>query len=228
MVRSKILPVQNTFGAVVQPDPVGVRLPHWNQVHGIRIVEFSQSTGDSTQTDLGDVDGIYVRTPGLTAAVRTADCVPILLARGDGLAAAALHAGWRGSIGASVSTSAQVAGTTTSGGKGIVEAFGEFLHSVGDNASHWVAAIGPSARGCCYEVSQEIADSFAQIVPTAVRKRNLDLAVFNAAHLRKIGVQKIDVLPYCTICETGQNGFVFHSFRREKNRARQVSWLTLS
>lgn len=205
MVRSELLTVNHGFGAIAQTDPVNVVLPKWNQVHGIKIQRFEQPG-----QDLGDSDGIYAHTPGLTVAIRTADCVPILLARDDGTAAAALHAGWRGSL------------------AGIVPAFGELLKINGDAPPHWSAAIGPSARGCCYEVSSEIADAFAEVVPAAVQNRNLDLATFNAARLREIGVQKIDILSYCTICARDENGFIFHSFRREKGRARQVSWLTLS
>lgn len=205
MVRSELLTVPHGFGARVQTDPLGSVLPKWRQVHGVKIARF-----DRPDQDLGDIDGIYSRSPGLTVAVRTADCVPILLAREDGAAAAALHAGWRGSL------------------AGIVTEFGKFLETHGEAASRWSAAIGPSARACCYEVSAEIAEAFRTIVPAAVHDRNLDLAVFNAARLHEIGVQKIDVLPYCTICARDENGYIFHSFRREKGLARQVSWLTLS
>ena len=193
------------FGNRARPDPQDLALPVWNQVHGIQI-GFVESAGQ----DLGDVDGMWTTVSGLTVAVRTADCVPILLRRRDGAAVAALHAGWRGSI------------------ADIVGQFVATVERAGDAPAEWEAMIGPSARGCCYEVDEDLARRFQERVPASVKGRNLDLAAFNASRLRELGVQKIDVHPACTICAIDENGPIFHSFRREKGRARQVSWLTLS
>ncbi len=65
------------------------------QVHGTRVVEVrrpGQHRGASA-------DAAWTAVPGVTLAVRTADCVPIVLYGADlngGGAVAAIHAGWRG------------------------------------------------------------------------------------------------------------------------------------
>ena len=48
---------------------------------------------------LPDTDAIITRTPGLRIGVRTADCVPLLLHAPDIRAVAAIHAGWKGTLG---------------------------------------------------------------------------------------------------------------------------------
>lgn len=65
------------------------------QVHGTRIVEV-QRPGQHWGVS---ADAAWTSAPGATLAVRTADCVPIVLygadLKGNG-AVAAIHAGWRG------------------------------------------------------------------------------------------------------------------------------------
>jgi copper oxidase (laccase) domain-containing protein len=80
--------------------------------------------------------------PGLLLAIATADCVPVLLARRDGREVAALHVGWRGAH------------------AGIVDRFAALVRGRGGDPGDWVAAIGPAAQACCYEVSAELIDSF--------------------------------------------------------------------
>src|SRR5690606_30938554 len=65
------------------------RAPHWlTQVHGTRIV----SVGDADRR----ADGVWSRRAGEPCVVLTADCLPVLMARCDGTAVGAFHAGWRG------------------------------------------------------------------------------------------------------------------------------------
>lgn len=47
----------------------------------------------------GGVDGLYTRTPALLLSVRYADCVPVLLCDRRSGAVAAVHSGWRGTLG---------------------------------------------------------------------------------------------------------------------------------
>ena len=63
--------------------------PAWlEQVHGDRIIQ----AGDADTR----ADGVWAGEPGWPCVVLTADCLPVLLARQDGSAVAAVHAGWRG------------------------------------------------------------------------------------------------------------------------------------
>lgn len=64
-----------------------------HQVHGSVIVEGQQGTPD--QPILPQADGQYTLSRSVGLIIKTADCQPLLLARKDGGAIAALHVGWR-------------------------------------------------------------------------------------------------------------------------------------
>ena len=70
------------------------------QVHGdaIRVVSHHGAGAGRTRFEDGipGTDGFVVREPGITIAIIVADCVPLLLYDPEHHAAAAVHAGWRG------------------------------------------------------------------------------------------------------------------------------------
>jgi YfiH family protein len=179
----------------------------WKQVHGVTV---SELTGLGQVC--GECDGFWTAVPGIPAAVVTADCVPILLARRDGKSVAALHAGWRG-------TYAEIC----------KQLFQKHLVETGQRPWEWIAAIGPCARECCYEVSVELASDFAKKFGQRVihKKRNLDLVRANLLQLQELGIEEVDTQPaHCTLCSRDEAGqFAFHSFRREQSNGRQYSWI---
>ncbi|MEA2126882.1 MAG: purine-nucleoside/S-methyl-5-thioadenosine phosphorylase / adenosine deaminase, partial [Solirubrobacteraceae bacterium] len=85
----------------------------------------------------GEADGFVSTDPAWGALVRTADCLPIALIADDGVAM--LHGGWRGLAAGIVAEGVRVLAVP-----GPV-----------------VAALGPSARACCYEVGEEVHARFA-------------------------------------------------------------------
>jgi copper oxidase (laccase) domain-containing protein len=114
---------------------------------------------------------------GLPIAVTSADCVPVLAARRDGRAVAALHAGWRGTL-------AGAAGSSCARSP-----------ARGEDPAQWIAAIGPAIGPCCYEVSEELAAEFG-----SPQTRMLDLPALNAAQLRAAGIGEVELLRACTRC----------------------------
>ena len=108
-----------------------------------------------------------------------ADCLPIVLAA-DG-AVAALHGGWGGLAG------------------GIVEEGVRALREVGGDGPVR-AAIGPCARGCCYEVGEDRFEHFAHVPDARVGERNLDLPAVARHELARAGVEEVHDLGLCTIC----------------------------
>ena len=152
-----------------------------------------------------EADAVYgtAADPAETlAAVRTADCVPILLAGPGGRWVAAVHAGWRGTAG----------GIAT---KVVME-----LAKLGVPPIEWRAAIGPAIGRCCYEVSAEVAEQVARtsgadpsIPAEAPDKRYLDLQEANRLQLAWSGLRedRIHVAPFCTSCRPD----LFFSYRRE-------------
>jgi YfiH family protein len=143
----------------------------------------------------------------------TADCVPILLARTDGSAVAALHAGWKGTLAC------------------IVDAFAQKLPE--RSLQGWVAAIGPSIGACCYRVPEERIELFRQRFPhltTEVLNQgpdHLDLPLINASELERLDIDQVDMLDECTHCTSKDSLSVYHSFRRDGATGRQTSLIAL-
>lgn len=161
---------------------------------------------DSQVGLLGDGDALYSATPGTWLAVRTADCVPLLLAHSGHRVAAIVHAGWRGTV------------------QGIVlETMAGMGRDFGSRAQEMVAAIGPSIGKCCFEVGPEVADQFRRWLPEpGTGKRLIDLREALRRQIEAAGIprENISVSEHCTRCSVEE----FHSYRRDKEAAgRMVS-----
>jgi len=88
-------------------------------------------------------DGLMTDEPGLLIGIRTADCIPILVADRKRHAVAAFHAGWRGTV------------------QRIVESgIGRMRLQFGSRPEDLVAAIGPGIGPCCYAVGEDLLSSF--------------------------------------------------------------------
>ena len=135
------------------------------------------------------VDGHLTSEPGLAALVLVADCLPVALA-GDG-AVAMVHCGWRGLAGGIVARG--VAALREAGARGPV-----------------TALLGPAARGCCYEVGEEVHAHF-EAYGARVGERNLDLATVARAQLEAAGVDEVHDVGMCAMCWFG----LFFSHRRD-------------
>jgi hypothetical protein len=144
---------------------------------------------------LGVGDALLENMPGSVVAVKTADCIPILLVDERHRAVAAVHAGWRGTV-AGIAQRA-------------VEAMGAQFGSL---AGDLHAAIGPGIGKCCYEVGPEVAGQFGQ-----QGRAYVDLAAASRRQLMDAGVtpERIYASNLCTMCR----GEEFHSFRRDKEAA---------
>jgi YfiH family protein len=88
-------------------------------------------------------DGIITNTAGLLLAIKTADCVPLLVADVKRRVVGAFHAGWRGTVARVVE-------------KGV----GEMRRQFGSAPRDLRAAIGPCIRKCCYSVGAEVQAEF--------------------------------------------------------------------
>ncbi len=158
------------------------------QVHGAAVLHATEGAGPLDT--LGEADALVTCTPGLALAIRTADCVPILLASaGARPGVAAVHAGWRG-------TAARI----------VTAALEALLALTGAAPSSVRAAIGPAIGACCYEVGPEVAEALAAVDPGCLhpgpRGRPMaDLQGANAALLRGAGLGAIATIPRCTACD---------------------------
>jgi YfiH family protein len=180
--------------------------PRWKQVHGVGVVEVSVPG-----QECGEVDGLWTRRPDLPIGIVTADCVPILLEHAQGMARAALHAGWRGVFAR------------------IPEVFFRALPPELADPGDWRVVLGPSIRACCYEVSSELTDSFCREFPDLPRgilepeARRLDLVAVLRHQLGALGVPDPDCVPACTFCTASSGQALYQSYRRGDRHSRQLS-----
>jgi hypothetical protein len=158
------------------------------QIHSAECIAAGGRAGE-----LGRGDALMENTSGVIVAVKTADCIPILLADERHRAVAAVHAGWRG-------TAARIA-------PAVVTAMRECF---GTEPSDLRAAIGPGIGKCCYEVGPEVAARFGERGTARI-----DLAEVNRRQLAETGVSRIYVANLCTMCNVAE----FHSYRRDREGA---------
>ncbi len=176
-----------------------------SQVHGTTVV-VARAAGlfDLEGRPLsGNIEAdAIIALEGQAAGVRVADCVPVLLLDPVTGLAAAVHAGWRGTVGHIVSRTV------------------EALQSrFGVNPADLRAAIGPCIGLCCFEVGDEVAAQFesapfGDVVDRRGPTPHVDLTAANVALLRAAGIptRQIDLLGRCTAC----NEALFFSHRRDR------------
>lgn len=180
------------------------------QIHSadVRIVH-SEREAKQKPGLLGDdqyCDALVSNTPKILLAVKTADCVPILIGDSTTSAFAAVHAGWRG-------TSTSI----------VLRAIEQLQQEFGARAAGLRVAIGPAANVCCYEVGSEVINLFKERFPQSAHllmqtregHARIDLHQANRDQLINAGVfpERIHSAPLCTM----DRNDLFFSYRREKN-----------
>ena len=173
------------------------------QVHGDDI-KFVSSESDIDDSN-AKFDGLISQLPNVLVGVKTADCVPVLLADPRTHAFAAVHAGWRG-------TAQSI----------VAKAVKKMKAAFGTNPKDLLAAIGPAASGRCYEVGSDVIETFAKNISngesyfTSTRDGHalVDLHTANHDQLIAQGVPEssISIAPLCTI----ERIDLFFSYRVEK------------
>jgi len=155
-------------------------------------------------SSLDDTDAIITAVPGIGVNVMSADCVPILLFDPIKKVVAAIHAGWRGTVGQIVTKT---------------------LEAMRDNFScsppDIVASIGPSICKEAYEVGEEVITAvrdafpgfYEKVVSHQNGKAHFDLWQANFLQLTQMGVLE-DSIEIASICTFSRNEDFF-SVRRE-------------
>ena len=173
------------------------------QVHGTEALVVDRALIPADRFT-GGWDAVVTNQPGIMVAVRTADCVPVLMHDSKRGVVAAIHAGWRGAV------------------AGIVPNTLALLHSrFGSRPDQVRVSIGPSAGVCCYEVDEPVLQnlrrecgSWEKVVKS---RRNgnahLDLKALVKEQALGAGVtpHAITTVNLCTICHEE----LFFSYRRE-------------
>ncbi len=176
------------------------------QVHGATIAQVgpakAASGWDGPDGVISETDGLTTRSAGLPVAVATADCVPVIVASATESRLAVVHAGWRGVA------------------AGMIEKAVALFAEPG----RALAAIGPCAGVCHYEVGPDVALAVsAGTTGGAVTEERggslyLDLSATIAGTLAGLGVEAEETR-LCTIHETDR----FFSHRRAGACGRQMA-----
>jgi YfiH family protein len=150
----------------------------------------------------GEGDALVSNRPGVGLTIRTADCLPILIADPGTRTVAAVHAGWRGVVSDIVSKTVHTLCT-----------------DFDSNPADLIVAIGTGIGGCCFEVGPEVAVQFASFFPELdlTGRARIDLVETTCRQLRRDGVipGQITTSALCTYC----NPELFESYRRDREAA---------
>lgn len=182
------------------------------QVHGVSIFEVTERPSHPVE----GYDILVTDRSGLIVAVKTADCLPVLIADPERRIVAAVHAGWRGTVARAVQRAV------------------ERMEQRGARASRLVAALGPNMGPQCYEVGEDVSSVFERefpewkvLQPKGGGKWWLDVAAANRLQLIESGMkpENIDHIDLCTHCRAD----LFHSHRRDAAMAgRMVNFIQIT
>ena len=195
--------------------------PLWlQQVHGTEVLVEPNLPGSASSPLPGSAssgassalraarcaDACVVHGRGSVAVVLTADCLPLLLAAGDSVAA--VHAGWRGLA------------------DGVIEAAIRALGALPGEVCAW---LGPGIGQRAFEVGPEVRAIFvaadpaaaACFIPGRADRWHADLYALARGRLRALGVERISGGGWCTFNDAAQ----FHSYRRDGARSGRMATL---
>jgi len=184
-------------------------IPH--QTHGTRVLVIDDSflaldQAAAIETMYG-VDATITAKKGIFLCATTADCIPVIIYDQKRAVIAAIHAGWKGTLGRIVE-------------KTIAEMNRQY-HSL---PADMIVGIGPGISQIHYEVGNEVADAFSREgfdlsdETVAFRKNpsskwHLDLKELNRRELLRLGVsgENIEKSDLCTF----EREDLFFSARRQ-------------
>lgn len=180
-------------------------MPRWlRQSHGVQVVR-----ADTVVRDRTEADGAWTTERGIVCAVQVADCLPVLMATGDGARVAAIHAGWRGLA------------------AGVLDAGVKALGRAPDALQVW---LGPAIGAGVFEVEGDVRDAFVDHSPLAREcfevssdgKWLADLHGLAYQRLRGLGVTRIWGGGHCTV--TDRRRFFSHRRDRVTGRMAALIW----
>ena len=172
---------------------------YMNQVHGNDVYVVTELIEHSPTCD-----ALVTSVPGITLAVMTADCIPLLLSSSK--VVAAVHVGRRGLV------------------NGVARKSVEKMRELG--AGTISAQLGPSICGTCYEVDEKTFDEVLKVHPVARSQTKqgtpaLDLAKALVADLKELSVESsIDLRCTNEVDE-------LFSYRKSQRTGRQAGLIRL-
>ena len=163
-----------------------------NQTHGDNI-----EVAKETQKEYKNTDALILEDKNIAIYLNFADCTPIILYDNNLNIAAIAHAGWRG-------TAKKIAAKT-------VLKMQKLYNSKPKNI---IALIGPCISFEYFETSNEAIEALNKTISNSknlFKNNYADLKKINEMQLKEIGVEKIDICPFCTVKDNDK----FFSYRKE-------------
>lgn len=165
-----------------------------HQVHGSEIWQTAQPGREQGH------DAVVTDAPGVFALVTIADCTPILIYDARNKVAAAIHAGWRGTV-----------------SKLVAKTLSQMQESYGTKGEDCYGYVGTCIDECSFEVGTDVADHFDSVYKRFDEEKQkffVNLKEANASQLRDFGVpaNQLEISSYSTVL----NNADYFSHRAEK------------
>jgi hypothetical protein len=193
------------LSALMPEKPALWVMPHQTHSVNVRVIgpsEVKSARGEAFPVlSPDDVDAVTTDQRGVCLCISTADCIPVLLWDRRTGAAAAIHAGWRGTVGRIVERTIDVMTAT-----------------YGTQGSDLTACIGPGISRDAFEVGDEVYEAFRSAgfdmerISSRQAKWHIDLWEANRLQLLARGVPATDI-ELAGIC-TFQHSEEYFSARR--------------
>ncbi|WP_455674870.1 peptidoglycan editing factor PgeF [Phocaeicola sp.] len=205
---ANVLQNRELLCSLLPQPPVELVIPHQTHDTEVRVIDAIYISTrareeESLQTPalLEGIDATVTNLPGYCLCVSTADCIPVLLYDAKKQAVAAIHAGWRGTVGRIVEKTLFV-----------------MKEQYGTEGKDVVACIGPGISLDAFEVGDEVYNSFRMAgfdmsrIARKDEKWHIDLWEANRMQLLAHGIKEenIEVAGICTY----KNHLDFFSARR--------------
>lgn len=171
------------------------------QVHGTRVVEVTQ-VGEEVEGD-----ALLTVVPGVRILIKTADCIPLVLADIEAGVVAAVHAGWRGLV------------------TDIVPRTLEAMAAKGAKVERIQVGVGPSLGVECSVFSAPFEEIPAKYHWAVRADSHVDLWAILERQLVEGGVamERVEWMRVCTACHPE-----WFSWRRDHDSRRLGTWIELS
>ena len=176
-----------------------------HQVHGSTVIRTSDPVFKS---GVPEAEAVISSEVNDVIAVRTADCLPVLLCSELGEEIAAVHCGWRG-------LAADVLAST--------------INAMNTPAADLMAWFGPAISQKAFEVQDDVRDAFvstdenaaACFEPNERGRYQADLSGLARLKLTRAGVEQIHGSSFCTYADPER----FYSYRRDGSTGRMTSFI---
>ena len=181
---------------------LGVPIVWMDQVHGTKIELIHENSVNIIEA----CDGLYTEKENIALAIKTADCLPLILCSKEGKELTALHVGWRGLHG------------------GIIE---NALLNFKCATQNLVAWLAPCISSTNYEVGRDVYSLFTDLDSESISSfktsDNKDKWIFSLKQECTRRLQKFDVQVITNTFCTFEDEQLFYSYRKNSTSKRMVT-----